>query len=144
MRMHPRLKARRGRFGPGGLSGPVLRIVSPASGSVFGPGSPGAIPNFVGTASDDLDGNISANIEWTVQGPGSPGVITFGSPTLATGASVDLDAALVGPGSPQGGLGSPGLGSPQLSSFRVIARVADSGGSVRTAAITITVVTGQN
>lgn len=134
MRMHPRLKSRRGRFGPGGLSGPVLKIVSPASGSVFGPGSPLTFPSFVGTASDDLDGDISANIEWTVQGPGSPGVVAFGSPTLATGASVDLTAFLVTD------IGSPSPGSPaDVSNFTVIARVADSGGSVRTATITVVV-----
>ncbi len=116
---------------------PNLTFVSPASGLTFGPGSPLTIPNFVATSIDLEDGDISGSIEWTVQGPGSPGVTTFGSPTLATGASVDLSAFLLGLGSPQG------VGSPFIaSSFRVIARTTDSSGSnqPRTASITLNVV----
>lgn len=129
MPMHPRLKMRRGRFGPGGFTGPVLKILSPANGSVFGPGSPGVVPNFVGQASDDLDGDISANIQWFVAGAGSPSA-GIGSPedVVATGASVDLSGRIVDVGSP---------GGPAL--YTVTARVADSGGNVRTASITVTV-----
>ena len=126
---------RRGRFGAGGFKGPILNIVSPVSGLTFGLGSPANIPSFVGTAADDIAPlDISSSIEWIVQGPGSPSLTTFGSPTLATGASVDLSAALVGPGSPQG---SPG----GANAFTVVARSTDAGGNVATKSITLTVIT---
>ena len=135
MRMSPRLKARRGRFGAGGLSGPVLVIVSPANNATFGPGSPASLPNFVGTASDDLDGNISANIEWHVQGIGSPNAgVPAGSPDNgdATGASVDLTGFFA--------TGSPVTGSPKADKVHtVLATVVDAGGKRSTQSISITI-----
>ena len=112
MRMSPRLKARRGRFGPGGLSGPVLKIVSPANGSsVQAGGSP--IVFFVGTAVDDLDGDLSASIGWST-GVGSPLVAD------ATGASVNLATFL------------------SVGANTVTATVVDSGGKRSTVSIAIT------
>ena len=124
---------------------PNLTFVSPASGTVFGPGSPGvaegARPNFVGTAVDEEDGNISANIQWRVSGFGSP-TGAIGSPALATGASVDLSAFMTNVGSPFGspkpGVGSPG-GSPAVRDYTVFARVTDSGGNRRTESATFKV-----
>jgi len=121
MRMHPRLKARRGRFGAGGLSAPVLIVTSPEEGKLLrAGGSPPA--TFTGTAADDLDGDISANIIWSVT-TGSP-TNGFGSPADATGASVDLSGLLT-------------VGSPAVSNT-VIARVSDSGGKVSSVTRTVT------
>jgi hypothetical protein len=126
--MHPRLKSRRGRFGPGGLTGPTLTIDGPGGILSFGPGSPLTIGNFTGASSDDLDGDLSANIQWRVHGPGSP-TGTLGSPAVATGASVDLSGSLAVAGSPQF--------AP--SAFGVVGSVSDSGGSTATRTLTITV-----
>lgn len=132
--MSPRLKMRRGRFGLGGFIGPVLRITSPVNAAVvFAPASNGAFNvTFVGTSTDDLDGDISAAIVWTT---GSP-VITD------TGASVTL--ALSGFGSPDL-RGSPtvlGAGSPLGGgiSHTVTATSTDAGGKVSTQQVTITVI----
>ena len=113
MRMSPRLKARRGRFGPGGLKGPSLSITFPENGAVV-TGSP-AVP-FTGTAFDDLDGDVSANIVWHV------GALPTGSPSTgdATGASVNLSGALAG-----------GVNT-------VTATVVDSGGQRSTTSISVT------
>ncbi len=127
--MSPRLKMRRGRFGLGGFKEPTLVISGPGGILLFGPGSPLTIGNFTGQSTDDLQGDISANITWSVHGPGSPSKTTFGSPTLATGASVDLSGSLAVVGSPQFG----------PSSFTVVARVADSGGKAATRTLVVTV-----
>lgn len=133
--MSPRLKARRGRFGLGGLRGAVLLILSPANGSIFGPGSPATLPNFVGSAADDLDGDISANISWHVQGIGSPAAgLPLGSPDTgdATGASVDLSGFFA--------TGSPVTGSPKADKVHtVVATVVDAGGNRSTVSISITI-----
>ena len=114
--MSPRLKARRGRFGPGGLKGPNLTITSPANGFIFlNAGSPTTL--FTATSFDDLDGDISAAVTWTV-GLGSPLAVE------ATGASVDLNAFLT-------------FGSPQVAQV-VTATSTDSGGKVSTKQITVT------
>ena len=122
MRMSPRLKARRGRFGAGGLSGPTLRITAPSGGTdVGGAGGSGSpTTSFVGTASDDLDGDISANIVWHV------GALPAGSPSTgdATGATVTLNAALT-------------FGSPVTSQV-VTATVVDSGGKRSTVNVSVT------
>lgn len=109
MRMSPRLKARRGRFGPGGLTGPVLKIVSPVNGATIA-GSPAQL--FTATAVDDLDGDLSASVDWYV-GTGSPLDVT-------TGAAVNLSAKLA------------------VGVNTVTATVADSGGKTSTVSITVT------
>ena len=116
MRMHPRLKARRGRFGAGGLKGPVVRITEPAGGTLILVGSP-ASASFSGTAADDLQGDISSSILWHVG--------TVGSPALAVGASVDLGPFLT-------------IGSPAAANV-VIAQAIDAGGLVGQDQITVNV-----
>ena len=129
MRMSPRLKARRGRFGASGLKGPSLLILGPGGRISFGPGSPAAIANFTGTSSDDLDGDLSSQIEWFVHGFGSPSPVVLGSPILGTTASIDLSGALA--------TGSPAFDD---STFRVVGSVSDSGGATAVRTLTITVV----
>ena len=129
--MSPRLKAKRGRFGAGGLTGPVLKILTPVDGASI-VGSPTTL--FTASASDDILGDLSSSIEWFVQGAGSPLATGFGSPTVATGASVDLSAFLL-LGSPA--VASPAVGSPARTQV-VVARVSD-GVNVRTSSITVTV-----
>jgi len=121
MPMHPRLKMRRGRFGAGGFSGPVLKITFPAGNAIIS-GSP-AVP-FTATAFDDIDGDISANITWFVAGPGSPSTgVPTGSPVDATGASVNLSAFTT-------------AGSP-IAAQTVHATITDSGGKTSTLSITV-------
>ena len=109
---NPRLKARRGIFGASGLKGPSVTITAPAGGStVMVSGSP--IVLFTATAFDDLDGDISSAITWTV-GLGSPLAVE------ATGASVDLSSFL------------------EVGSNTVTATSTDSGGKVGTATISVT------
>lgn len=121
MPMSPRLKMRRGRFGPGGFKGPVLKITAPANGSSLSQGGSPTIL-FTATAHDDLDGDIASAVEWFVAGPGSPAT-GYGSPSVAIGASVNLNAFL-------------GFGSPQQP-IVVFARSTDSGGKVSTTSITV-------
>lgn len=126
MRMSPRLKARRGRFGPGGLTGPILKILAPANNAHI-LGSPATL--FIATASDDIQGDIRSDIVWTVvRAFGSPVV---GSPAQAdgSGGTVDLSAQF------------DAIGSPETS-YQVRAFVADAGGN--TASKTITVFVGNN
>ncbi len=130
--MSPRLKMKRGRFGLGGFKGPTLIINGPGGILLFGPGSPTNIGNFTGVSADDIQGDISSGIEWSVSGPGSPSGITLGSPILDTGASVNLGAFLDGPAAP----GSPQFG-PVL--FTVVARSTDLGGNSITKTLGITV-----
>ena len=130
--MSPRLKMRRGRFGLGGFKEPTLVISGPGGILLFGPGSPLTIGNFTGSSTDDLQGDLSANITWSVHGPGSPSSTTFGSPIIITGASVDLSSSLAElPGSPQF----------VPSTFTVVARVADSGGNAAVRSLAVTVET---
>ncbi len=135
MPMSPRLKMRRGRFGPGGFKGPKLTLFGPGGVLVFGPGSPAAIGNFTGTAFDDLDGDLSANIIWHVQGSGSPSAgLPSGSPDIGVvenGAAATLNAFLVAAGSP----------SFAPSSFNVIGTVEDTGGKRTTFTLPVTVET---
>jgi hypothetical protein len=107
MRMHPRLKQRRGRFGA------TLTITSPANGATVA-GSPAQL--FTATAIDVTDGDISANVQWIV-GTGSPAAVE------ATGASVNLSAFLA-------------AGSPLVSNL-VTAQITDSNGFTSTATITV-------
>ncbi len=135
MPMSPRLKMRRGRFGPGGFKGPVLRLTGPEGSPpggldnfALGAGSPPTRTlTFTATAFDDLDGDISANIEWFVT-PFANGLPasqqTTGSPAVATGASVDLGPFLIA------NLG----GSP--ANF-ITAQSTDAGGKVTTVSRTI-------
>ncbi len=87
--MSPRLKARRGRFGPAGYP-PVVTITSPADGATFvAAGSPvnTASVNLTGTAFDDLGSpqDISSSIVWTSD-------IQAGSPvSLGTGDSITVE-----------------------------------------------------
>ena len=145
--MSPRLKMRRGRFGLGGFSAPILKIISPLNGATLQSqvGSPGAgiTVTFVGTSADDVGGDLSSAIVWTS---------AYGSPIpTATGSTVVL--TLLGIGSPvpmfspRGVLGSPLTGSPigspqvNLGSTHVItATSTDAGGKVSTQQITITVI----
>ena len=105
--MSPRIKAKKGRFGPGGLSAPVVTITSPADGDSF---AVNTAVTFTGTATDDLQGDISSSIVWTSDVDG----------TLGTGASVSFTFATAGP--------------------RVITATAtDAGGNSGSDSITITV-----
>ncbi len=73
--MSPRLKAKRGRFGSGGLA-PVVSI---GDAVVVGAGSPATYTmDISGTAIDDQGGDISASIVWTSDLDGA----------LGTGASL--------------------------------------------------------
>lgn len=85
--MSPRIKAKKGRFGAGGLPHTV-EILSPAANStVTGTGSPltGA-QTFVGKSLDDIGGDISSTIVWTSNVDGG----------LGTGASVYAAALTAG------------------------------------------------
>ena len=59
--MSPRMKAKKGRFGPGGLA-PTVNITAPLDGASF---AFGAAIDFAGEAYDDLNGDVSAQIVWT-------------------------------------------------------------------------------
>ena len=71
MGMSPRIKAKKGRFGVGGLP-PVLTVEAYPASVTTTVGATG----FEASASDDIDGDLTAAITWTS----------------------DLDAALVGTG----------------------------------------------
>ncbi len=104
--MSPRLKARRGRFGPAGYP-PVVTITSPADGATFvAAGSPvnTASVNFTGTAFDDLGSpqDISSSIVWTQAGsPGSLGTGDSITVNLSIGTHVITASATDNTGSPQ-------------------------------------------
>lgn len=77
--MSPRIKAKKGRFGAGGLA-PLLTLINTPLTAV------NAVPEagYEASAFDDLDGDISASITWTsdldgvVGGPGGgPLALTF-------------------------------------------------------------------
>jgi len=59
--MSPRIKAKKGRFGDLGLA-EVVRIISPVTGTTQ---SSGVAFTATGKATDDLTGDVSANIVWT-------------------------------------------------------------------------------
>ncbi len=59
--MSARMKAKKGRFGVGGLV-PTISILSPANNTNV---SFGAAVGFVAEANDDINGNVSANITWS-------------------------------------------------------------------------------
>ena len=83
--MSPRIKAKKGRFGPGGL--PHTVQITSGGGAIVGTGSPvtGA-RTFVGESLDDLLGDISSTIVWTSNVDGA----------LGTGASVSPAALTAG------------------------------------------------
>ena len=77
MGMSPRIKAKKGRFGTGGLP-PVISILTPADGYAATSGVGFAA---TATAVDPEGGDISANIVWTSDIDGSVGT-NGGSTTL--------------------------------------------------------------
>lgn len=91
--MSPRLKARRNRFGAGGVA-PSVKITSPASNYLLLlAGSPSTLA-VTGEANDDVDGDVSANIVWTSDKELSSSPL---APTvLGTGAAADLALTVVG------------------------------------------------
>jgi len=74
--MSPRIKAKKGRFGPGGLV-PTVSITSPATGFAAT-----TLVGFsaTGEAHDDLLGDISSTIAWTSDLDGAVG--TGAAPTI--------------------------------------------------------------
>lgn len=84
--MSPRIKAKKGRFGPDGLA-PIVRITSPNSGDTFASsGSPlAASVQLVGEAFDDLTGDVSGTIVWTSDKDGALGSGQSVSPNLSVG-----------------------------------------------------------
>ena len=99
--MSPRIKAKKGRFGAGGLL-PSLEITSPADGAtVAGGGSP-AVVALVGVVQDDLGAITSADIIWSSSLDGALGTGATVSPSLVVGTHV-ITATAVDAGSPSGG-----------------------------------------
>lgn len=100
--MSPRLKARRGRFGAGGLA-PIVTITSPDSRLSFaGIGSPGAVDIAVtATAIDDVDGDISSSIIWSSDVDGNVGTGASDTLELSVGDHVLTATATATSGSPQ-------------------------------------------
>ncbi len=102
--MSPRLKSRRGRFGPAGLA-PVVTITSPANGAAFvAAGSPlMAQVNFTGTAFDDLGSpqDISSSISWESDLDGTFGPGDSVLKDLTVGTHVITASATDNTGSPQ-------------------------------------------
>ena len=87
--MSARIKAKKGRFGVDGLE-PSVRITSPATGfSIAAAGSPVATGDFtlIGTAFDDLNGDVSASIVWTSDVDGALGTGKSVAVTLSATAS---------------------------------------------------------
>ena len=84
--MSPRLKARRGRFGPGGILPPQVTI---ATVQVVAAGSPAVYTlNATGVATDDLQGDISSSIAWSSDVDGALGTGASISVVLTAGAHV--------------------------------------------------------
>ena len=73
--MSPQIKARKGRFGAGGTA-PDLSILTYVAEVTAGVAS----TDFTASASDTVDGNITATIDWTSDLDGSVG--TGGSPSI--------------------------------------------------------------
>jgi len=80
MPMSPRIKAKKGRFGAGGVD-PTIAVVGPDSAV-----NAVAEAGFISVANDDVDGDISATTTWTSDLDG----------LLGTGASVSLTFTTVG------------------------------------------------
>lgn len=115
--MSPKIKAKKGRFGVGGLV-PTIAILSPASGhSVAANGSPvvNAIVTFRGQAFDDA-GDVSSSIAWSSDIDGA----------LGTGKTLTTDL-------------SANVGSPLQDQVHVITATFDDGTNVVTDTITVTV-----
>lgn len=87
MPMSPRIKAKKGRFGPGGLL-PSITITSPANGfSISESGSPGVSFAASATVVDDLDNTLGTDVVWTSNLDGSVG---------ANGLSTTISLTTVG------------------------------------------------
>lgn len=99
--MSPRLKARRGRFGPAGLA-PVVRIISPESGyEVTRSGSPASASLVVKGEATDETGDISSSITWKSNFDGTVG--SGANPTIAlTTAGTHLITATASDGTKVG------------------------------------------
>ena len=82
--MSPRIKAKKGRFGAGGLIHTV-QILSPLSGSSFSLGSPSELP-FTATAkvTDDLGAVTGADVVWSATGVATGFSAANGTPTAVT------------------------------------------------------------
>ena len=98
--MSPRIKAKKGRFGFGGLA-PTVSIVSPANGASFpGGGSPVGV-TLTGEAQDDLGAITSANIVWSSSKDGALGTGASVTPALTVGTHI-ITATVDDGGSPNG------------------------------------------
>ena len=109
--MSPRMKAKKGRFGPGGLV-PTIKILSPNDGDSFAYNTP---ITFTGEAYDDLNGDVSSQIVWTNDYNGS----------TQTGASVQF--------------GFSAIGSPSTPSTITVTATYSDGTNTVTDTVTITV-----
>ena len=90
--MSPRIKAKKGRFGADGLVHSV-RITAPLNGAIIAAaGSPTALgtATFVGTAFDDLLGDVSSTIVWTSDNPG-----TFGTGKSITVTDLSVNTHVI-------------------------------------------------
>jgi hypothetical protein len=99
--MSPRIKAKKGRFGPGGLL-PSITITSPANGISVDTGSP-ATNVFAATAVvvDDLSTLLGTDIVWTSSIDGSVGANGASTTiTLTTPGAHVLTATVSDTGSP--------------------------------------------
>lgn len=81
--MSPKIKAKKGRFGAGGVP-PTVSITSPASGFQIANGDQPF--DLRGTAFDD-SGDVSANIAWSSSVDGALGTGKVLSTTLSFGGS---------------------------------------------------------
>ena len=98
--MSPRIKAKKGIFGSSGLD-PVVRIVSINDGDEFTrTGSPlEAAVTLTGTATDDLQGDVSASLVWSSNLDGGLGSGATVAATLTTAGTHVITAQATG-GSP--------------------------------------------
>lgn len=94
-------------IGPAANTAPVVTITAPGQGASF---TVGDTINFTGTASDDIDGNISVSLSWSSDIGG----------VLGTGAGVSTSSLAVG-------------------THAITASVTDSGGLLGTDSITVTI-----
>jgi len=87
--MSPRIKAKKGRFGAGGLV-PIINILSPADGANVA-GSPST---FVVTieAYDDIDGDLRSIATLSTQVAGSPSTLDLGTFAANGTLTVNLPA----------------------------------------------------
>lgn len=110
MGMSPRMKARKGRFGPGGaLFPPTLTILTTATTLVQ---SVANTVDFTAEATDDIDGDLTAVIDW----------------------ASDLDAASVGTG------GTPSITLTAIGTHTItVTAVAPTGPQTVTKTFTVEV-----